>query len=163
MTTMGNQQTTLAEPVSSSEVKKSALRRSCSISDTKVHNAPTHDEVRHIRHSTYDDHSSFPRTTPYDGSDINSGAYGTDSPQWGWYTHHSTPPTPEYYLSRPSKKHGGSSNSKISSQKTSTTHGSDMSSSTTETPVPVAPQPNPVFRILQNKYKANPNAWNVPC
>jgi hypothetical protein len=159
---MGNQQTTMHEPNPIPEPKKSALQRSSSISETNAFLPPYKDDGRLMRPTVYEEHSSFPRTAPYDGSDVSSGNYGTDSPQWGWYTHHTTPPTPEYYYGRSSRTQG-TSNSRISSQKASTTHGSDMSSSTVETPIPVAPQPNPVFRILQNKYKANPNAWNVPC
>jgi hypothetical protein len=157
---MGNQQSSIHEPRLAAEPAKSALIRSRSIKSNADDDGQSNNEMaRYPQPSPYDEHVKYPRTAPFDGSDLSSGAFGGDSPQWGWYTHHTTPPTPEYYHSRVTRKHTASSNS---SSQTSSTQDSDTSHHS-DIQIPVAPQPNPVFRILQNKYKANPNTWNVPC
>jgi hypothetical protein len=158
---MGNQQSSIREPLPTAEPSKSSLSRSKSVlanADTLVQPLP--ESSRYPRSGPYDDVVRYQRTKPYDGSDpFASGMTGTESPQWGWYTHHTTPPTPEYYYRHPKKHVSRSSNT---STLTSTTENSDASDSKAGQ-LPVAGQPNPVFKILQNKYKTNPHAWNVPC
>lgn len=158
---MGNQQSSIHEPQPATEPSRSSLSRTMSVnSNANSMVQPCHDAFKYPRSVPYDETVRYPRTLPFDGNDPSvSGMTGTDSPQWGWYTHHSTPPTPEYYRRHPRKHVSRSSNT---SSQTATTEKSD--SPDTKFPrLPIVPQPNPVFKILQKKYKANPHAWNVPC